>query len=377
MRMPSPEISVAVGPVTALGPHRGAWADLAERAIEPNPFYAPHAVFAAHAHLPGFAGLKVVAAYRAGRLVGLAPIMRPGLLAGPLPGAASLYWNPFVTSTMPLLDADGASAIWAAMLAGLHQAGIRTLLAPQVPMTHGGADALTAAMEAQRIVWGETARWERPAIESRLSSDDYLHRHPPRRRKAMTQRRAKLDGAGEVRVTHVAGGPEATVALAQFLALEAGGWKGRAGTALASRPQTRAYIEALVAEAGAGAQFERLALDGEVIAVNLNLVSQGACFAFKSAYDERFARFAPGILLDGETLRHALTGLYARVDSCAGPDHRLMGEWLERETIATLVTATAPDVPGWRVTAVAAWITLVAAARARVKKLIQRNSANG
>ena len=122
----------------------------------------------------------------------------------------------------------------------------------------------------------------------------------------------------------------------QFLALEKKGWKGDEGSALASAPETeRFFREAMENAAGLG-RLERLTLtlDGAPIAMLANLVASPGVFSFKTAYDEAYARFSPGVLLQRENLDLLERSDIEWCDSCAPEGHPMIERiWREKRTI--------------------------------------------
>jgi hypothetical protein len=164
-----------------------------------------------------------------------------------------------------------------------------------------------------------------------------------KKRKELRRQRKRLGDSGVV-MRGSTNAPDAVPrAIDDFLALEAGGWKGRAGTAARSDADIRAFLEAAViglAEEGK-ARIDRLFSDTRAIATMILLRSgadkRGATtWAWKVAYDERFARASPGVqlltdvtqtLLDDESI--------ARADSCAAADHPMIDHvWRERLPLA-------------------------------------------
>jgi hypothetical protein len=135
-------------------------------------------------------------------------------------------------------------------------------------------------------------------------------------------------------------------ALDDFLALEAGGWKGRAGTAARGHADIRSFMEAAVlALAGEGkARIDRLLVDARAIAAVVTLRSGATAWCWKIAYDESFARGSPGLqlLLDvsGRLLEdHSIE----RADSCATADHPMIDHvWRERLVIADRLVRIGP-----------------------------------
>jgi CelD/BcsL family acetyltransferase involved in cellulose biosynthesis len=133
----------------------------------------------------------------------------------------------------------------------------------------------------------------------------------------------------------------------EFLALEASGWKGEAGTAAASRDDTRAFLKAaLAALAFEGkVSLNRLLLDGRAIAATITLRSGGAAWYWKTAYDETYARQAPGMLLTAAlTEQLAADTTIARTDSCAAEGNVVLDPlWRERLTLCDRLIAVRPE----------------------------------
>ena len=103
-----------------------------------------------------------------------------------------------------------------------------------------------------------------------------------------------------------------------FLALERAGWKGREGSALACDPRKEALFRAALGGAAAAGRLERLSLmlDGRAIGMLVNFLCPPAAFSFKTAYDERYARYSPGVLLQRENLALLTRDDIAWTDSC-------------------------------------------------------------
>ncbi len=134
-----------------------------------------------------------------------------------------------------------------------------------------------------------------------------------------------------------------------FLALEASGWKGKAGTAAACDDDVRDFMTSAVAALAAEHKvaIDRILLDGRPIAAAITLRSGDGAWFWKIAYDEAWARFAPGVMLTAlvtEQLAGDLT--IARADSCATADHAVMNRsWSERLPLHDLLIAVRPQAP--------------------------------
>ena len=128
----------------------------------------------------------------------------------------------------------------------------------------------------------------------------------------------------------------------QFLALEHAGWKGSNGSAIASHHSTAGMFKEALFGAAAVGRLERLTLtlDGQPIAMLANFITPPGAFSYKTAFDERYARFSPGVLLQQENLALLAAEGIAWCDSCAAADHPMINHiWRERRAIGRLSIA--------------------------------------
>jgi CelD/BcsL family acetyltransferase involved in cellulose biosynthesis len=88
-------------------------------------------------------------------------------------------------------------------------------------------------------------------------------------------------------------------ALSAGFELEASGWKGEAGTAILSTPETATFYRSLAEAFDARGELRTstITLDGRLVAFELALVCDGRLYKLKNAYDESLRRLAPGLVL--------------------------------------------------------------------------------
>lgn len=340
--------AVAWSDTARLADQRADWQRLAAAAIEPNPFYEADFLIASMRHLRGGKPIRCAIArdrLAGDRLVGLMPLERPLIADGLLGSAWRLYASPYTCLSAPLIDRVAPADILAALLAFLaSESGPKRLVLPQT-VGDGPVHQLLYGAGGQHGALHVVRRHARAAIRTNLSLEEYRRRHWKKSVAANLARRSRqLSEVGAVSIRRIFGDdPAAPAALDAFLSLEKLGWKGEAGTALASRPETEAFGRAALAGAP-GALYEVLSLDDRPIAVNVHLVAQEAAFAFKTAYDPDFARFGPGLLLDSAALELATRGgAFSRIDSCAGPGHPIENLWAERENVLHLAISLRPS----------------------------------
>lgn len=308
-----------------------AFAELAGHALEPNPHMAPAAVAAATELVPAEAIVVLCAwlseALDFERLVGVWALQRTsGLRSGFAPALVSPLVPLYEVSSLPVVDRDRAPDACRALMRHLLASGDlpHSLSLPLLPLEGPGFEALS---EACAGVGGSLAvyeSWSRPVMIPAPGDDpeSYLRRSlGSRYKKRMQQvRAAGRSGALTFRRSR---GPAAGEALEAFLALEAAGWKGRSGTAIACDPDHARYVRRLVqgfAETDR-VLVDALLLDGRTLAMGLLVESGGRRHFLKIAYDEAEARHSPGRLLTVAMLRADLGGTPpAFFDSGAGEE---------------------------------------------------------
>jgi CelD/BcsL family acetyltransferase involved in cellulose biosynthesis len=356
---PAPAASEQRGPLVveritsleALLPHVGAWQALCDRALEPNPFYAPWMALPALRHLGERPELLLVwaAGARGERsLCGLFPLSTRPLAQGlPLLSVRGLWRYPSCALCTPLLDPVRAADALEAFLDWAAEGGPggAPLALDDVPGEGPFHQLLVAALH--RRGWRPVLRRShlRAVLQPMHSAEAYLERAlVGRRRKELRRLQARLGERGRVTVTCVARGEDPAAWLAEFVQLESRGWKGRSGVAAASLPARAAFLADVVHGAQAWGALEALALrlDGRPLAMRIALHLGDAAFAYKITYDEAWARFSPGALLEVESLRrmHA-PGAPRWADSCAAPERFLVNHlWTERREVQSLWVTT-------------------------------------
>lgn len=153
---------------------------------------------------------------------------------------------------------------------------------------------------------------ERPFIESPLDGDEYL-REAIGTRHAKEYRRLsrRLGEKGKLTIR--------SLKLEEFLALEASGWKGQRGSAMAVDRFRAAFAREAVTNLAARdlVCIHALELDGRSIAILVVFVEAGEAWTWKTAYDECLGAYSPGVLLMIEMLKNHLDDPNIdRTDSC-------------------------------------------------------------
>jgi hypothetical protein len=186
-------------------------------------------------------------------------------------------------------------------------------------------------------------RLDRALLASDLSPQAYFDASMSgKKRKELRRQHTRLAEQGTVAFERHRDGTALGQWADQFLELERAGWKGREGSALACNPAKTAYFRNALAGAAAHGRLERLAitLNGAPIAMLANFITPPGAYSFKTTYDERYARFSPGVLLQRENLDLLAREDIAWSDSCAAADHPMIERiWREKRTIARISIA--------------------------------------
>lgn len=346
---------LVVDDVEMLLPHAKAWQILAQDALETNVFYEPKPLLLALQHLSRGRDWRVVLLHRDNLLIGMVPLRRH-VLAG-ITGGMVLellrYRHSFLHT--PLLDRHLARPAIDAWLRWLRQESGAALVLCRGMTADGPVRQLLD--DAQAGLGGaqvELDRYQRPLLVPGGDVEAYMAQavRGDRRRETRRQRRL-LEAQGTLSFCRI--GPDEDVAawIDGFLALEAKGWKGKNGSALACSDDGTRFFRTLITDLhGSGqAMLYGLRLDERWIAMTSHFRAappHGAAYAFKTAYDEELRALAPGIQLEIEIVRrlHGRPAEIAWVDSCTTPENALIGMlWRDRRTVASHILAV-PGIKG-------------------------------
>ncbi len=268
-----------------------AWTRLA--GADADPMQSPAWSLAAARTLHPGASLAIVTVRRKGTLVALAP----------------------------LVEATRHGVQWLEVLGARH-------LGEAVRLLADGADARRALVRAildlgrpvflqclDRGVWSSefraAARRRRAVsvvvpgascLRAELGGDfgRYAGRVPPKRRAALRRQRSQLERANPVQTFAETPTPATSAAaLDDAFAVEARSWKRAAGSAVALRPAHLEFFREIGRRFAAEGQLliRGLRVGGEYAATNVSLVIGDRCYDLKIGYDERWARWSPGLLL--------------------------------------------------------------------------------
>lgn len=320
------------------------WRKLAAAAIEPNPLFEPSCVVPAAQHLPGGGRISLVTAEAS-----------DGTMLACMPVRPAVRWRPASVPTLttdvrrmtylgtPLVSPDRPAEAVAAMLravvAARQETGCR--LAEVKWVRAGPVDRLVQrAISELGLTSVVSESFVRPFVFRR--SDGSYFDFNSKYRGVIKRRRRQLGAelGGDVELLDRAGTPEA---LELLIALEARGYKGASGIALATAPGEPEQFRAMARSFGAGGRLQLLSLEaaGRPVAMQMAVRGGDGVFALKVAYDEELSRFGPGVELQVGSIRHFHEHTDAAwIDSCTyGGNELLERLYPDRQRIVSYLVA--------------------------------------
>ncbi|MFC4172931.1 GNAT family N-acetyltransferase [Microvirga sp. GCM10011540] len=301
--------TVSVREFDALHPHCGAWDRLAWHAPQRNAYLLSGWFEAAFRHaLAGDEQWFCSFAYSGDELVGVLPaIVSP---------------HPILGRKYPILRTfDKHSQSGEVLLAPEHSAvTLQALLmeAAREEPRHVGLDM--KAVRSNSPLWtairggvpGYFAhrgwRYSYSFLDVQGEYESYL-KTLGNMRKNLGRYHRKLQSRGQVCFEVKRGSAAQEDFLEEFLALEASGWKGRNGTAIASKSDSTEFYKALVRNLATRGQLEwhTMRVNNHLVAAEMGIRCGAALVLPKTAYDENYADCRPGNLLNAAFIGDAFS----------------------------------------------------------------------
>jgi len=350
------EMTVVVArELSELENHVSDWEKLAASAIEPNIFYEPWflmpavAAFAKdqrvefvfiYADDPGFMkGPKI--------LCGFFPLERRDRYHGLPVSVVSLWKHSYCFLCTPLVKAGYGTECMEALFEWLNtDAGSSSLMEFCLIRADGPfRQLLVETFNARTALTYTPESHTRALFCPATDAEQYLSNALPLKQlKGLKRREAQLGATGKLNYISLERDGDVQSWTAGFLEVEAGGWKGKEGSALACNEDNRTFFNAITTAAFQRDRLVMLALylDERPIAYRCSLLAEPGAFSFKIAYDEAYARYSPGVLLHLENIRYLHSRAEIRwMDSCTSPDNSMLNHlWTDRRALTTLVVGT-------------------------------------
>lgn len=340
-------VEVAATPADLKG-RVGDWDTLAEHALVVNPFYESWMLVPALTAFADPAKTMTLLVYldrgKTSTLTGLAPLETFNRFHGVPCRGLALWKHDQCPLATPLLHRDHAAESFGAIL-DWAAGQARLLDLDLVDAERSFGQMLTDVINTRRLVNSIEDQYNRAFLRPRATAEAYIAQSQGgRQRQEYRRQRRRLEDLGTLETRSLTADEPAEPWITDFFRLEASGWKGRENSAIATQPNVVEFFRAIMTTAHAAGRLHMLGLflNGQAIALKCNFLAGGGAFALKIAYDEEYAKYSPGVMLELDTLDAVHRDpRIAWMDSCACPNHPMIDRlWLERRAIQRRVIST-------------------------------------
>lgn len=340
---------LAIEDFDLLEDHLQAWDDLSADSLEPNPFYEPWMLMPALRSFTAGKDIRVVLVFAADQgeqiLCGVFPLeMKPRYKGLPV-AAFSLWQHIYCGLCTPLIRAgygrECLDSFFDWLASGSGCALMEFNLVAGEGRFHELLNDCLARRGSQSLV---RESYSRALFRPLESADAYVSAALNRgHRKDLRRRTRRLSETGALAYDTLEQDGNIDAWIDEYLRLEASGWKGQGGAFACSEPD-REYFAAIARAAFEKRKLMMLAvrLDGKPIAMKCNFMTRPGSFAYKIAFDENYAFYSPGVLLELENIRRLHGDSSVEwMDSCATPEHPMIDRlWLDRRKIQSVLAPT-------------------------------------
>lgn len=351
-----PDTSIAITEVRTaadLADWIPAWRQLAKLALESNVFYEPEFLIPALEHYAD-KSLRILLAHSSPRgqpngpkiLCGLMPLIASADQRQTRIPSQETWRYPQAFLSSPLIRGDVAAETLTAMWEHLE---LEKSAPFWVTLSCVGADGpfqhqVTQFLQERDLPFFVRSMHRRAVFVPSASANEYFARWSKVRRHSVTRLGKRLGELGKLQVDVFTKDDDCEKWIAQFLELEARGWKGRVGTALLKSQQDQQFTSQMLRNCAEAGKLMMLALklDETTIAMKCNALAGNQAFAWKIAYDEDYYKFSPGCVLEKANIELLHEQHITQwMDSCATPNHPMIDSlWPDRRLIQSISIGT-------------------------------------
>lgn len=288
--------------------------------------------------------LHIITLRRHGCLVGVAPLVatkRAGIRYLELAGVAHLY------EPSGLLYRDDEAL--ASLARAIVDCGMPVVLV-RIPVSSPIVLQLRSVASGHGVVMEGHVGY---SLSVPISSgwEEYVARLSSRRRYDLRRARRRAEEVGRVTVRVCCPGPEEVEeGMAEFVRIEATGWKERNGSSLSQYDNVRMFFSRYVKLASQSGilRLSFLNVAGSPIAAQISVVYADRLWVLKVGYDEAWSRCSPGSQLLAETMKYAFECKLKSYEFLGSDELWLHGWVTERRAYRTLgcYPATARGIYG-------------------------------
>jgi CelD/BcsL family acetyltransferase involved in cellulose biosynthesis len=332
-----------------------SWNHLAAAALEPAGFNAPQLILPILKHV---GGAEIATVTNGADLLLALPLHRKRT-------HLASWITPLTASGLPHVRAESAV-----------QAFLQAQTQPVQLQAIPSDGSFLAALKKQSAHFAVLESWQRAALKPVGIFEDWLQSNfDQKRRKEFKRLRNRLAEQGALVTEVLKAGDNPKPFVDDFLRLEAGGWKGKKGTAINASPNlVKSLHEAAIGLHLAGKlRFWNLKLAGKSIATLFVIVENNQAWLGKIAYDETHAKYSPGALIILDCTESFFNEPHIKqIDSSAIPNHPLIDRiWRDRLPMVTVLAASS-NVSALRFKMILATVKLKMKSRALLRDLFYK-----
>lgn len=329
--------------------------ELRNECIERNVFFEPAVIIPAFRHLAD-ENVFLLMVWREDRLTGFFPLeISRSWKRLPLKNFR-LWRNRYSYLSTPIIHRCYFRETMECFLNWIHNKGSfpHLLEAEMLSATPEVIKVITAASSCTGSKIRFSSGYDRPYFKVKGSFDEYLNSRSRKRRKQIRAKKRRLEELGNLEFEVLRDAADVSTWTTEYIELEASGWKGKNGTAIATSNKDVEYFHDMTTFAFNADQLLmfRLRLNNRTLASFIVLTSGPVSYAYRIAFDEDYGQYSPGWILQVEFIRYLLEmqKVIKVVDSCAASDVTLFtGIWDETFPVTALTSVkSATFESAWR-----------------------------
>ena len=192
------------------------------------------------------------------------------------------------------------------LLASVLSAGRGGLALGGLPGEDPSLAQIEAAVHAASMLALIEPAYASPFVDTRGDYQSWRKENKDRWKAPLEQKWRKMEREFSAEFTVAEPPREFQAELEMGLGLEASGWKGEAGTAIDSAPDSAAFYRSMArvfSERGE-LNFNWIILDDSAVSFDFCLRYRNRLYTLKSAYDENYRKLAPGLVLRLAEIKH-------------------------------------------------------------------------
>ena len=334
-----------------LAARQSAWDFLSENALQTNPAFESNYLIPALRHLASDAVQVIIVedwnASEVQNVVAVVPIETKRMYQLPFK-TAEVWRHDQCFNTTPLLFKDCAAKAWSLVCDLLVSDGYSLLsldtvsAQPEVDAVFQEIEKRPAGKRFQRD------QFLRAGFAPGVTADEYILKHVSKStRKKLHATLDKLARIGDLSWERSTDESDFGQLAEDFLKLEAAGWKGEAGTALACSESTQSFYRELIRRSAVQrkAKFLSLKFNGQPIAMISDIQTSSTVYCYKSTYNDKYARYSPGLQTEFKNIEYLHRDRIQRGDSCTVPGKLSIGRiWGQSLAYQNLVFSLKPGL---------------------------------